>query len=155
VLYITECHGVSSAREHWAFLIASLLGNTQDRRRVPTKVPTVKIMTFFVQEDLVTCFAEIFIFLIFPSLYMTSGVPVFAASSRALRPARRSAASTPVSRPLLLVSFFCFTNVSSRLRRRYTFDSFVLFASSVVRIPEINILLQAKPHLRRRTKSAR
>jgi hypothetical protein len=34
-LSVMECHG--------SLLIASLLGNTQDRRRVPTKVPTVKI----------------------------------------------------------------------------------------------------------------
>src|SRR6266550_333187 len=64
-----------------------------------------------IQEDRVAGLGRILSFLIFPSLYITSGVPVLAASSRALRPARRSAASTPLSRPLPLVSFFCFTTL--------------------------------------------
>jgi hypothetical protein len=32
---------VSLTRKHWFFLICLLLGNTQDRRRLPTKIPTV------------------------------------------------------------------------------------------------------------------
>lgn len=62
--------------KHWVCIIALLAGNTQDRRRPPTKVPTVEIVIS-----------------------------------------------------------------SCGFRRRDPFDAFVFRASSVVRIPEINVLL--------------
>jgi len=53
-------------------------------------------------------FGRILMYLILPSIEITRGVPVLAASSRARLPARRNADSTPLSFPLLLVSVRCF-----------------------------------------------